>query len=208
MNLIGNLKTKFIGGLTMEKSFITILKLIEKDLEYNHSSYDASKFKLFLEQFQIKILDIRKKDPDLQVSLQNFSIAGLKKLIKELDLHILKIPGQKYKLVSVINSLIIQESKKSQFLKLAQSQKVSQVSTRSTTKKGPIFSPGDNEKIRNSWLTHDDLNKLSKEMIKMKISDLRAIVKPWNIKGRSKQEIADKTIKYINRMRNLSKFGS
>lgn len=190
----------------MEKTFITIIKNIEKDLENNLSLYEKSKLKTSLGQFQNKILDLRKKDEDLQISLQGFSIAGLKKLINDLDLHLLTIPRQKFKLISTLNSLIIQEGKKNQFMKFAESQK-SQIKTRSTAKKLST-SPVENEKIRNKWLTHNSLETLSKEILNFNMKDLREIVLNWGIKGRSKQEIADKTISYIKRMRNLSKFGT
>jgi len=189
---------------------IDILRIIEKDIHENPSSYQLTSLKKVIAQFQNKIADMRQKDPQIQVILQNYTAKELKSLINEIDLKILSIPSQKSKLISILNSLIIQEGKRSRFLEFNDKSKSRELKKTAVKETKSKISITDYEKIRKEWLTHHSLEQLDKEIMKIKMNEIRKIVEPWSIKpsGRKKIDLVDAILGYIKKMRGLSKLGA
>ncbi|MFX1238140.1 MAG: hypothetical protein ACFFAS_18625 [Promethearchaeota archaeon] len=193
----------------MQNKLVLIVKKLYMELSENYSAYNEEKLKRIVSQFQLSLLDLRKKDHEIQVSLQDLSPRDLKLMVKRLDLPLLSIPSQKYKLVSVLNGLIDQEGKKNDLFKEMEGLKSTARKTTSKSSRTPS-SLGNTEEIRNKWLIHKDLNSLTRELNKINMNTLRAIVRPWNVKpiGRKKDDLVNAIIAYIRKIKGLSELGT
>lgn len=192
----------------MKDKLIQALKLLLADILNHYSLYSEPELENAISQFQLKLLESRAKSDKLQVPLQALPLKDLKSLVKQLDLGLLSIPGQKFKLVSVLNSSIIQEGKEHEFFKSMESIKSGAKTTTSRSKKPSKPSNLNFDGLRKDWLTRRDLDALAKEIDKMTLSDIREIVSSWGVKSRSKQGLIEGTINYIKRMKNLSILGT
>ena len=185
-----------------KENLITALKLIEKDLIENYASYDETRLQQVVSQFQGKVLKIRQKEQSIHDNLQALSLEDLNQVIDDINLNLLSRPEPKNKLVSLLNSLIVQEGKETDLLQV-----INKFNFLRKTYKKPSsneISPDEYDDLREEWLACESPEELTLEMGRMKLNDLRAVVEPWKIKSRSKEEFIDLTIDYIKTLKGLS----
>ncbi|MFX1383319.1 MAG: hypothetical protein ACFFBP_12830, partial [Promethearchaeota archaeon] len=141
-----------------KEQLITALKLIERDLIENYTSYEEPQLAQVISQFQRKILELRKKDRDVHDKLETLSASDLTTVMNEIDLCLLSPPAQKAKLVLVLNSLIIQEGKETQLLQMINKFNFLRTSFKKSMANetaAMVITPENIDEIRSEWLAHD-----------------------------------------------------
>jgi len=181
------------------------------DISKNYSQFHESNLKKTISQFQNKVLELREIDNKIKSVLQPFTTKQILKVSNKLNINLLSPPNQKNKLIQVMSSLISQTKKENEFLKLINRLKPTKtVSKSKVTTKKVIPSLSQYDEVRKTWLTIKDLKQLESELNKINMNDIRKIVKPWNIKpsGRYKIDLIAAIIRYIEKMKHISKLGT
>ena len=195
----------------MNRSIVEILQLIVNDISKNYSQFHESNLKKTISQFQNKVLELRKIDNEIKFVLKPFTTKQILEISNNLNINLLSPPNQKNKLIQVMSSLISQAKKENEFLKLIETFKPTKTISKSkVTAKKVIPSLSQYDKIRKTWLTIKDLKQLESELIEINMNDIRKIVEPWNIKpsGRYKIDLIAAIIRYIEKMKYISKLGT
>lgn len=195
----------------MNRLIVEILQLIVNDISKNYSQFHESNLKKTISQFQNKVLELRKIDNEIKSVLQPFTTKQILEISNKLAINLLSPPNQKNKLILVISNLISQAKKENKFLKLIETFKPPKTVSKSkiTTKK-VIPSLSQYDEARKTWLMIKDLKQLESELNEINMNDIRKIVKPWNIKpsSRYKIDLIAAIIRYIERMKHISKLGT
>lgn len=195
----------------MNRSIVEILQLIVNDISKNYSQFHESNLKKTISQFQNKVLELRKIDNEIKFVLKPFTTKQILEISNNLNINLLSPPNQKNKLIQVMSSLISQAKKENEFLKLIETFKPTKTISKSkVTAKKVIPSLSQYDKIRKTWLTIKDLKQLESELNEINMNDIRKIVEPWNIKpsGRYKIDLIAAIIRYIEKMKYISKLGT
>ena len=193
----------------MSNSILLVLENIYHDIKKNYNSFNENNLTKAIAQFQINVLESRKKDIETNFYLNKLSLNDILKSIKDFNLEILTPPKTKAKLVPLVNALIIQSGKESIFLQKIKSELSSNANHGSRKKKPPINSDSTQyEDLRKTWLTSENLDGLETKLLKKNMNEIRAIIAPWNLKGRSKKDLIGAILQYIKRLRGLSEFGT
>ena len=195
----------------MNRLIVEILQLIVNDISKNYSQFHESNLKKTISLFQNKVLELREIDNEIKSVLQPFTTKQILKVSNKLNINLLSPPNQKNKLIQVMSSLISQTKKENEFLKLINTLKPTKtVSKSKVTTKRVIPSLSQYDEVRKTWLTIKDLKQLESELNKINMNDIRKIVKPWNIKpsGRYKIDLIAAIIRYIEKMKHISKLGT
>jgi len=195
----------------LNRLIVEILQLIVNDISKNYSQFHESNLKKTISQFQNKVLELREIDNKIKSVLQPFTTKQILKVSNKLNINLLSPPNQKNKLIQVMSSLISQTKKENEFLKLINRLKPTKtVSKSKVTTKKVIPSLSQYDEVRKTWLTIKDLKQLESELNKINMNDIRKIVKPWNIKpsGRYKIDLIAAIIRYIEKMKHISKLGT
>ncbi|MHA1248608.1 MAG: hypothetical protein ACTSRP_01315 [Candidatus Helarchaeota archaeon] len=193
----------------MENKLLNVLDMIIKDLHRKYNDFNEIELKKIISRFQKDFLKLYIIDYQIKNELDSLSTSQLREVIKNLKLNLLQIPTQKYILVQLLNGLILQSNKKDKFLDLAKTLKLEKKSQPKKKSKITTITSSDYDEMRNKWLTESDLKELKSKLSNVNMNDIRAIVKPWNIKpkGRKKIDLIQAIIDYISRMRGLTKLG-
>ena len=196
----------------MNKSVFQVLQLILNDISKNYSQFNESDLIKAISQFQNKVLNSRKKDPELRTALQKLSMKQFSEISNRLNISLLSPPKQKKTLASLMNSLILQTKKKEDFLHLIKpilSAKPKSI-TKPKRKQKATISANDYHIYRKKWLISAYPNQLEPELDSINMNELRRIVEPWRVKpkGRYKKDLIEAIIDYILKMKRLSKLGT
>lgn len=195
----------------MNRLIVEILQLIVNDISKNYSQFHESNLKKTISQFQNKVLELREIDNKIKSVLQPFTTKQILKVSNKLNINLLSPPNQKNKLIQVMSSLISQTKKENEFLKLINTLKPTKtVSKSKVTTKRVIPSLSQYDEVRKTWLTIKDLKQLESELNEINMNDIRKIVNPWNIKpsGRYKMDLIAAIIRYLEKMKHISKLGT
>lgn len=195
----------------MNRLIVEILQLIVNDISKNYSQFHESNLKKTISQFQNKVLELREIDNKIKSVLQPFTTKQILKVSNKLNINLLSPPNQKNKLIQVMSSLISQTKKENEFLKLINTLKPTKtVSKSKVTTKRVIPSLSQYDEVRKTWLTIKDLKQLESELNEINMNDIRKIVNPWNIKpsGRYKIDLIAAIIRYLEKMKHISKLGT
>ena len=195
----------------MNNSIIQILELIVYDIKKNYDLFNENNLIKAISQFQNNILDSRQKDNDINFVLNNLTLKDIINYSKKLNISLISPPKSKPKLMPLINALIVQSNKKSDFLKLIESEKLVKGKPKSQKKKETTtLSSAEYETLRKKWLTTENLNELETTLSPMNMNLIRDITRPWNLKpvGRAKKDLVDAVLNYIKKLKGLSKLGT
>lgn len=195
----------------MNNSLIQILEFIVQDIKKNYSLFDENNLLNAISQFQNNALDSRKKDNEINLLLNSLTLKDIIDYSKKLNISLLSPPNTKLKLIPLINALITQADKKSEFLTLIESQQFEKKKSKPKKKKESIsISSSEYENLRKKWLTVDNIDKLEMELLKINMNLIREITKPWNLKpiGRTKPDLVEAILNKIKRIKGISKLGT
>jgi hypothetical protein len=145
------------------------------------------------------------------MALNNLTLKEIINYSKKSNISLISPPKSKPKLMPLINALIVQSNKKSDFLKLIESEKLVKGKPKSQKKKETTtLSSAEYENLRKKWLTTENLNELETTLSPMNMNLIRDITRPWNLKpaGRAKKDLIDAILNYIKKNKGLSKFGT
>lgn len=168
-----------------------------------------------------KLLELVK---DLQIDLMK-SPSKKKELINLICGYAF-LERKEYQLNNLLNKQEFQLLKKSQRKTSSNSQEMNQskktsirssnrsssaTSTRSSkpSSKKISLTEEQREHYRKKWLTFQNLDELYSEIARLNTTEIRAVVFPWKhkVKGRSKKELINSTIKYVKKMRQSTQLG-
>lgn len=196
----------------MNKSVFHVLQLILDDISKNYSQFNESDLIKAISQFQNKVLNSRKQDPELRIALQKLSMKQISEISNGLNISLLSPPKQRKPLASLMNSLILQTRKKEDFLHLIKP--ILSVKPKSITKpkrkQKVTISANDYHTYCKKWLISAYPNQLEPELNSINMNELRRIVEPWRVKpkGRYKKDLIEAIIDYIVKIKRLSKLGT
>ena len=195
----------------MNNSIIQILELIVYDIKKNYDLFNENNLIKAISQFQNNILESKRKDNDVNLLLNDLPLKDIINYSKKLNISLISPPKSKPKLMPLINALIVQSNKKSDFLKLIESEKLVKGKHKSQKKKETTtLSSAEYETLRKKWLTTENLNELETTLSPMNMNLIRDITRPWNLKpvGRAKKDLVDAVLNYIKKLKGLSKLGT
>lgn len=195
----------------MNNSIIQILELIVYDIKKNYDLFNENNLIKAISQFQNNILESKRKDNDVNLLLNDLPLKDIINYSKKLNISLISPPKSKPKLMPLINALIVQSNKKSDFLKLIESEKLVKGKPKSQKKKETTtLSSAEYETLRKKWLTTENLNELETTLSPMNMNLIRDITRPWNLKpvGRAKKDLVDAVLNYIKKLKGLSKLGT
>ena len=203
----------------MDEKLIQILNLTLKDIKENHSKFDKNTLRKVIIKFQHDLLNLYELDNELKTELENLQRKDIIETVEQLKLELLDYPTQKNKLVPLINGLILQNNKKTEFIQAIYSKKTNIVESKTKSKSKPeskkkatksTLQTNDFDEIRKRWLTKPSLNELEAELNTINMKDIRTIVKPWRLKPKDtkKESLIKETLNYNQKLRNLTKLGT
>jgi len=195
----------------LNNSIIQILELIVYDIKKNYDLFNENNLIKAISQFQNNILESKRKDNDVNLLLNDLPLKDIINYSKKLNISLISPPKSKPKLMPLINALIVQSNKKSDFLKLIESEKLVKGKPKSQKKKETTtLSSAEYETLRKKWLTTENLNELETTLSPMNMNLIRDITRPWNLKpvGRAKKDLVDAVLNYIKKLKGLSKLGT
>ena len=198
--------------MQLDKSTLHVLQLIVNDISRNSSQFNESELVKAISLFQNKVLNSRKKDPELRTALQKLSMKQISEISNRLNISLLSPPKQKKTLAPLMNSLILQTKKKEDFLHLIKPiiSAKPKAKAKPKRKQKVTISANDYPTYRKKWLTSAYPNQLEPELNSINMNELRRIVGPWRIKpkGRFKKDLIEAIIDYVVKMKRLSKLGT
>lgn len=196
----------------MDKSTLHVLQLIVNDISRNSSQFNESELVKAISLFQNKVLNSRKKDPELRTALQKLSMKQISEISNRLNISLLSPPKQKKTLAPLMNSLILQTKKKENFLHLIKPiiSAKPKAKAKPKRKQKVTISANDYPLYRKKWLISAYPHQLVPELDSINMNELRRIVEPWRVKpkGRYKKDLIEAIIDYIVKMKRLSKLGT
>ncbi|MHA1792177.1 MAG: hypothetical protein ACTSVI_05995 [Promethearchaeota archaeon] len=203
-----------------------LMKLID-DFRKNKDQYELNGLRKDIVSFQKNVIAKRSSSQTILASLSSLSTREIKGILEKLDIRQLYlISGEKKKIVMIAAGLIELHGKAPKFNQLAASLSEKKSETRTSElkasksiarsrkalskKKRRITGTADElEKIRDKWLLTEE-SELKKELDDIHLSDIRKIVKPWNLhySSNSRKVVIDTILKYVTKMHRFSRLGS